>query len=102
MKEKSIPPNNTITLKSLSNKLEVNNFGFNIRYFRKDVFQLTQKELSKSLGVSRATLALYESGDRQIPVTTLIKIADLFDLSLDVLCFRKKYLYKGDANNESI
>lgn len=45
---------------------------------------MMQKDLASMLCIAPATLAVYEK-DRDPPLDTLCQIADLFDVSLDVL-----------------
>lgn len=49
----------------------------------------TQKEFAKKIGVSNVVLSRYESGVRTPDNDTQIKIADVFDISLDELNGRK-------------
>ena len=44
-----------------------------------------QVEVAKYLGVTQSTYSSYERGDINIPVEALIKLADLYDVSLDYL-----------------
>ena len=39
---------------------------------------MTQEEVAKYLGISRNTLAAYESGKQKIPLTVFIYLADLY------------------------
>jgi transcriptional regulator with XRE-family HTH domain len=48
----------------------------------------TQDEMSSLLGISRAALSHYEKGRREPDYETLIKIADLFKVSLDYIMGR--------------
>lgn len=48
----------------------------------------TQDEMSSKLGISRAALSHYEKGRREPDYETLIKIADLFKVSLDYIMCR--------------
>ena len=49
-----------------------------------------QVEVAKYLGVTQSTYSSYERGDINIPVEALIKLADLYDVSLDYLVGRSK------------
>ena len=49
-----------------------------------------QVEVAKYLGVTQNTYSSYERGDINIPVEALIKLADLYDVSLDYLVGRSK------------
>jgi transcriptional regulator with XRE-family HTH domain len=49
---------------------------------------MTQDELAAKLGISRAALSHYEKGRREPDYETLIKIADLFQVSLDYIMCR--------------
>ena len=46
---------------------------------------LTQKELGAKVGVSEASISNYETGKREPEFVTLCALADLFDISLDML-----------------
>ncbi|WMJ81994.1 helix-turn-helix transcriptional regulator [Clostridium sp. MB40-C1] len=52
--------------------------------------QLTQEELGKLLNVSRQTVSGYESEDNEPSIQNLIKLADIFNVSLDYLLGRTK------------
>lgn len=49
---------------------------------------LTQSELAEKLGCTQSAIAFYEKGDRSPDNSTLIKMADLFDCTLDYLMGR--------------
>lgn len=46
---------------------------------------LSQKELAEKLGVARSSYCMYESGDREPNIITILKIADLLDVSTNEL-----------------
>ena len=54
----------------------------NIRFFRK-ANNLTQEELSKQLGGSKNLVSNYENGISTPDIYTLVKLADIFDITLD-------------------
>ena len=58
--------------------------------------KLSMKELGKILGLSESTISLYEAGKREPDIKTLIKMADYFDVSVDVL------LGRDETNKEEI
>ena len=74
-------------------------FGDNLAELRKDS-GYDQKKLGELLGVSYHTISSYERGRSQPNHETLIKIAQLFDVSLDYLLGlrRDKVSYKEQAN----
>ena len=49
---------------------------------------IMQKDVSVALGISSRTYQRYEYGEREPSMSTLIALADLFDVSLDYLCGR--------------
>lgn len=49
---------------------------------------LTQEELAKNVGITRASLSHYETSRREPDFDTLTKIADYFQVSLDYLMGR--------------
>lgn len=61
-----------------------NNFGKNLKYYRKQK-HMSQEELSSKLSISRQALSSYEVGKRTCTLDMLIEIADLFDISIDEL-----------------
>ena len=60
----------------------------NIRFFRK-ANNLTQEELSKQLGGSKNLVSNYENGISTPDISTLVKLADIFDVTLDELVGRE-------------
>lgn len=58
--------------------------------------KLSMKELGKILGLSESTISLYEAGKREPDIKTLIKMADYFDVSVDIL------LGRDETNKEKI
>jgi 5'-AMP-activated protein kinase regulatory beta subunit len=43
----------------------------------------TQEAIAKKLGVSRQAVCMWESGKREVSVSMLIEIADIFNMSID-------------------
>ncbi len=62
-------------------------------------FGFTQSEIANKLGISQQAYANYESGKRQPDQNTLIKIADIFDVSTDYLLGRTKELQTPQNEN---
>ena len=60
----------------------------NIRFFRK-ANNLTQEELSKQLGGSKNLVSNYENGISTPDIYTLVKLADIFDITLIELVGRE-------------
>lgn len=60
----------------------------NIRFFRK-ANNLTQEELSQQLGGSKNLVSNYENGISTPDIYTLVKLADIFDITLDELVGRE-------------
>ena len=52
--------------------------------FRKGL-KLTQNQMAEKLNIPRATYQSYENGRNQPNIATLIKMADLFGVSVDTL-----------------
>lgn len=59
-------------------------FGSRLKKLRND-FKITQKELANKVGVSRATIAGYETKGKEPPYETLTKLANALDCSVDFL-----------------
>ena len=49
---------------------------------------LTQSDISKILHISQAAYSYYEIGKRSIPIETLIKLADFYDVSINYILNR--------------
>jgi transcriptional regulator with XRE-family HTH domain len=58
--------------------------GKHITELRKE-FGMTQAELARALKVSQQTVFAYELGDRRVSVLMLIKLARIFDTSVEEL-----------------
>jgi len=65
-----------------------------IRNLREDM-DLTQTDIAKKLFISQRTYSYYESGGHDIPTEILVRIADLFSVSVDYLLNRTN---KKDVN----
>lgn len=46
---------------------------------------LTTKQLGKLVGLSDGAISMYETAQRRPPVDVCVKLADVFDVSLDLL-----------------
>ena len=55
-----------------------------IRKFRKEK-GMTVRQLGAEIGVSDSLISLYETGKRNPPIDACVKLANLFDVSLEVL-----------------
>jgi transcriptional regulator with XRE-family HTH domain len=64
----------------------MNNIAWNenIKLYRKK-YKLSQKQLSKKLNISEKTLQRYENGTSEPTITVLIKLAQIYDTSIDAL-----------------
>ena len=60
----------------------------NICAYRK-LLNITQEELSYKLGRSKNLVSNYENGISTPGILTLIKLADIFDITLDALVGRE-------------
>jgi transcriptional regulator with XRE-family HTH domain len=58
--------------------------GRNIKVFREAQF-LNQEQLAEFLGVKRPMISYYENGEREIPMTHLDKLANLFGVEIGTL-----------------
>lgn len=59
----------------------------NIRFYRK-ALNLTQEELANMLNGKKSLVSNYENGYSTPDIDTLIKLADIFDITLDELVGR--------------
>lgn len=64
--------------------------------FRKNIYELrklnrfTQREVAQHLGISQPSYIRYENGSAEPTLENLVKIADLYDVSVDFLLGRKE------------
>ena len=65
--------------------------------FRKNLIELrklnnmTQRQIAEKLGIAQPSYIRYENGKAEPSLENLVKIADIFDVSIDYLCGRKDY-----------
>ena len=59
----------------------------NIRFYRKSL-NLTQEQLAQRLNGKKSLVSNYENGYSTPDIETLIKLADIFDVTLDELVGR--------------
>lgn len=59
-------------------------FAKRLQYARKQT-GLTQRDITKELGIAQSTIARYESGDREPDLETLGTLADFYEVSVDWL-----------------
>lgn len=52
--------------------------------------KLTQEDIAEQLGITRSAYTLYETGKTQPSLETAVKLADIFQVSLDYLTGRYK------------
>ena len=57
---------------------------------------LSQAELSEYLGITRSALSHYELGHRNLTMTSLKKLAIVFNVSIDYLVFHDDYSNHND------
>lgn len=57
---------------------------YRIRNLREDA-DLSQEKLARLLHINQATNSRYETGDLEIPVSSLIKLAEFYSTSVDYL-----------------
>ena len=62
----------------------------NIAEFRKER-NLSQRQLANLIGTSQANLSRWEQGIIEPSVIECWKLANFFDVSIDVICGRKEY-----------
>ena len=57
----------------------------------REINHLTQRQMAERLGISQPSYIRYEKGRAEPTLENLVKIADIFDVSIDYLCGRKEY-----------
>ena len=68
-------------------------FAEKLRSLRKE-YNISQKTLAAKLGFNYTTISNYESGRNEPNISTLIRIADIFDVSLDELTDRQWHAHR--------
>lgn len=61
---------------------------------------MSQKKLAEEIGMSQQTIAKWETGDSTPDPSTLLKLADIFDISVDFLLGRNDIDIKVDEENK--
>ena len=56
---------------------------------------LTAQHMEECLGMMMRSYRNYESGDREPSIDTIVKIADILDVSLDYLLCRDEYINRN-------
>lgn len=54
--------------------------------------RMNRKAMSECCGLSKNIIGMYERGEKEPSLKTLIKIADFFEVSTDYLLGRKNFL----------
>jgi len=67
-------------------------FGERLKELREDQ-GMTQGDLATILNTARSTITLYENNTNEPNIDTLVKLANLFNVSLDYLLCRTKEKY---------
>lgn len=70
-------------------------FGKRIREVRENA-GYNQKEFGSLLNIKQSTLSAYETDRMQPTISALVKIAEMFDVSLDWLCGIEKKVESND------
>ncbi len=63
----------------------MNDIGSRLKKLR-NTRRLTQKQVSEITGISRSTIALYETNERLPSINKLISFARVYHTSLDYIC----------------
>ena len=61
--------------------------GENLKEYRKG-FGFSQDQVASFIGVDRSTISLYENAEREIPITHLEKLSDLYAVELEDLILK--------------
>ncbi len=72
----------------------------NLKYIRKNN-NLTLKQLSEKLDIAESTLSMYENGKREPDFQTLNKLADFFGVTIDFLLDRNNLNTNKIPTNKS-
>lgn len=58
--------------------------SYTLKYYR-ETAKLTQRDVARALDVTESAYRSYELGDRKIPIHLLVKLANVYRTSVDVL-----------------
>lgn len=78
-----------------------NNLSKNLKELREQN-KLTQKEVADKIQTTQRAYAFYEKGDREPSIDTLIKLADIFKIPIDLLVGRYKMNENNNVNKSEI
>ena len=53
--------------------------------------KMTQRQVAEKLGIKQPSYIRYEKGDAEPSLTNLVKLSDLFDVSVDYLLGREQF-----------
>ncbi|MEQ8686800.1 MAG: LexA family transcriptional regulator [Imperialibacter sp.] len=84
----------TLLFLTLDNAIDMVNINENIRFLRKQK-GLTQEQFAEKVGIKRSVVGAYEEGRASPPLETLLKMAELFQITADD--FISKNLSKGEV-----
>ncbi len=68
-----------------------------IRFLR-ERYNVSQERLAEILSVTQPTLSAYENEVRDIPTSIIIKLAEVFHVSIDYLLCRSNIAFLDDQN----
>ena len=71
-------------------------FGIRLRSLREGL-DLSQQEFANQIGVSKSSVNMYERGEREPGLETLVAIADFFNVDMDYLFGRTESRYRNDC-----
>ena len=74
-------------------------FGDRLKELREEK-EMTQEELGKLLNVSRQTISGYEAGAIEPSIANLVKLANIFNVSLDYILGRTKERHNLNLENK--
>ena len=67
-----------------------NKFADNLKFYRQNK-GYSQNAIANLVGVTQQCVSEWENGKIEPTLTFLIKLADIFEISLDELCGRKEF-----------
>ena len=74
-------------------------FANNLKKLREEA-QMSQEQLGNLIGVSKSTIGMYEQGNREPKNALLVKIAEIFNVTLDSLFGRETPSFKKTLDLE--
>ena len=69
----------------------------NLRFYRKQK-EYTQEKVARLMNLDRSVISLYENGERIPSIESIVRFADIYNVTVDELIGRGKYQRVGEIS----